>query len=34
MASVTLKNIKKIYDKKVVAVEDFNLEIPYLEFPD
>ena len=32
MASVTLKNIKKIYDKKVVAVEDFNLEIQDKEF--
>lgn len=32
MANVTLKNIKKIYDKKVVAVEDFNLEIQDKEF--
>ena len=27
MATVTLKNIKKIYDNKVTAVHDFNLEI-------
>ena len=27
MATVTLKNVKKIYDNKVTAVHDFNLEI-------
>ena len=32
MASVTLKNVKKIYDNKVVAVHDFNLEIKDKEF--
>lgn len=32
MASVTLKNVKKIYDKDVVAVQDFNLEIADKEF--
>ena len=32
MANVTLKNIKKIYDKDIVAVEDFNLEIADKEF--
>ena len=32
MANVTLKNIKKIYDKNVVAVQDFNLEIADKEF--
>ncbi len=32
MANVTLKNIKKIYDKNVVAVDDFNLEIADKEF--
>ncbi|MFA5676283.1 MAG: ATP-binding cassette domain-containing protein, partial [Christensenellales bacterium] len=32
MANVTLKNIKKEYDKHVVAVEDFNLEIKDKEF--
>jgi len=32
MASVTLKNIRKVYDKSVVAVEDFNLEIADKEF--
>ena len=32
MASVTLKNIKKIYDKNVVAVQEFNLEIADKEF--
>lgn len=32
MARVTLKNIKKIYDKNVVAVQDFNLEIDDKEF--
>ena len=27
MASVKLTNVKKVYDKKVVAVHDFNLDI-------
>ncbi|MCR5231826.1 MAG: sn-glycerol-3-phosphate ABC transporter ATP-binding protein UgpC [Acholeplasmatales bacterium] len=32
MASVRLKNVKKIYDNKVVAVHDFNLDIADKEF--
>jgi multiple sugar transport system ATP-binding protein len=32
MANVTLKNIRKVYDNEVVAVEDFNLEIADKEF--
>ena len=32
MASVTLKNIKKVYDKSVVAVQDMDLEIADKEF--
>lgn len=32
MANVTMKNLKKVYDKNVVAVEDFNLEIADKEF--
>ncbi len=32
MANVTLKNIKKIYEKSVVAVEDFSLDIADKEF--
>lgn len=32
MATVKLKNIKKVYDKKVVAVHDFNLDIADKEF--
>jgi multiple sugar transport system ATP-binding protein len=32
MAKVTLENIKKIYDKNVTAVEDFNLVIADKEF--
>jgi len=32
MANVILKNIKKVYDKNVVAVQDFNLEIKDKEF--
>ena len=32
MASVKLTNVKKIYDNKVVAVQDFNLEIKDKEF--
>ncbi len=32
MASITLKNIKKVYPGNVVAVQDFNLEIQDKEF--
>ena len=32
MASVTLEHVKKVYDGKVVAVHDFNLEIKDKEF--
>lgn len=32
MASIKLTNVKKIYDNKVTAVEDFNLEIADKEF--
>jgi len=32
MGKVTFKNIKKVYDKDVVAVRDFNLEINDKEF--
>ena len=32
MASVKLEHVKKIYDNKVVAVQDFNLEIKDKEF--
>ncbi len=32
MASVTLKGVKKIYDNKVVAVQEFNLDIQDKEF--
>jgi multiple sugar transport system ATP-binding protein len=32
MSKVILKNIKKVYDKNVVAVHDFNLEIEDKEF--
>ena len=32
MASIKLKNVKKIYDKSVVAVHNFNLEIADKEF--
>ena len=32
MATVTLKNVKKIYDNKVTAVHDFNLDIADKEF--
>ena len=32
MASVKLTNVKKIYDNKVVAVHDFNLDIKDKEF--
>ncbi len=32
MASVKLTNVKKVYDKNVVAVQDFNLDIADKEF--
>ena len=32
MATVSLKNIYKIYDNSVTAVSDFNLEIADKEF--
>ena len=32
MASVTLEGVKKIYDGKVIAVHDFNLQIKDKEF--
>ena len=32
MAQVTLEGVKKIYDNKVVAVHDFNLNIKDKEF--
>ena len=32
MASLSLKNIKKVYSKDVVAVQDFYLEIKDKEF--
>lgn len=32
MASITFKNVRKVYDKDVVAVKDFNLEIKDKEF--
>src|SRR5690625_6193946 len=32
MADLQLVNIKKVYDKDVVAVQDFNLEIKEKEF--
>ena len=32
MASLKLEHVKKIYDKNVVAVHDFNLEIQDKEF--
>ncbi len=32
MASIKLTNVKKVYDNKVTAVEDFNLEIADKEF--
>ncbi len=32
MASVKLTNVKKVYDNKVIAVDDFNLEIADKEF--
>ncbi|MBQ5987218.1 MAG: ATP-binding cassette domain-containing protein, partial [Clostridia bacterium] len=32
MANLSLRNIKKVYDNKVTAVDDFNLEIADKEF--
>ena len=32
MATLQLKNVKKIYDNKVVAVQDFNLDVKDKEF--
>ena len=32
MATVTLKGLKKVYDNKVTAVHDVNLEIADKEF--
>ena len=32
MATLSLRNIKKVYDNKVTAVDDFNLEIADNEF--
>jgi len=32
MATLQLKNVKKIYDNKVVAVQDFNLDVADKEF--
>ena len=32
MATLSLRNVKKVYDKNVVAVQDFNLEIADKEF--
>ena len=32
MASITLTHVKKVYDKQVVAVQDFNMEIRDKEF--
>ena len=32
MADLSLRNIKKVYDNKVTAVDDFNLEIADKEF--
>ena len=32
MASLKLEHVKKVYDKNVVAVHDFNLEIQDKEF--
>ena len=32
MASVKLTNVKKVYDNKVVAVQEFNLDIADKEF--
>ena len=34
MSSISLKNIKKVYDGGVVAVNDFNLEIEDKEFSE
>ena len=32
MATLSLRNIKKVYDNKVTAVDNFNLEIADNEF--
>ena len=32
MATIKFTNVKKIYDKSVVAVQDFNLEVEDKEF--
>ena len=32
MAEVILKNVRKVYDKDVVAVDDANIEIKDKEF--
>lgn len=32
MANVTFKNVKKVYDKNVVAVQEFNLDVADKEF--
>ena len=32
MAEITLTHVKKVYDKQVVAVQDFNLDIRDREF--
>ena len=32
MSAIKLTNVKKIYDKKVIAVHDFNLDIADKEF--
>lgn len=32
MADLSLRNVKKVYDNSVVAVQDFNLEIADKEF--
>ena len=32
MSAIRIKNVKKIYDNKVVAVHDFNLDIEDKEF--
>ena len=32
MATLQLKGVKKIYDNKVVAVHDFNLDVADKEF--
>ena len=32
MAEITLHHVKKVYDKSVVAVQDFHMEIKDKEF--